>query len=293
VAPSLARSALVLALLLACDGDEPPSHRAAPAVPLDEGAFERQVGTIERVAAGTPSSPLRRPIVAEPEHGYELAIQGGRLVESLGFEGADAEFVPLLNSGSSLPAVGRESFSTIADDQPSIQLYLLAAADDTRDLGMLEIVDIIPARRGVPVFEVVFEVDAQGRISIEVVNADTGAPQLFVVRWGAQPVEDAIAEPPIPMCSELATALFAAMQDGRSKKRKKKRKPETPPVESWSLLFPPDAMLRQDLGLDESRIREVLIAVLDPDPQPGMPLDEFLTVQDLVDEACPYVESPR
>lgn len=285
VAPG-GRTILVLAMLVACDVDDsrsapPPAARTGEA-PLASAA------SISRAAPGTPSSPLRRPAVVAPTKPDGLAIQGGRLVESLGFE-EDGEFVPVLHGGAALPAVGRESFSTMFDDQVTIELPLLAAQEESRSLGTVEIVDIPTAPRGAAAYEIAFIVDEDGRIELDVTDSRSGAPQVFVMRWGAQPKEE-IVQAPTPMCPQLDAALREAIADlQRPAKKKRKRKAEA----GDDVPFDPDARLREDLHLDNASIRRVLFRALDLELQSDMPVDDVVTLQHLVDESCPLPEASR
>lgn len=280
---------LVLAMSIACVGDDPPPP--TPSVPKTDAQYERKAGASGRVAEGTPSSPLRRPVVVVPEHGYELAIQGTRLVESLGFAGADGEFVPILNSGAELPAIARESFSTIDDNQAVIELHLLGANEEARTLGTLEIVDIPAAPRGVPVFEIAFDVSEQGRIGIEVKDADNGARQVFIARWGEEP-RGAFVEARTPICPGVHVEVREAIEEIRRAKAKKDRRRKGRP-EPVPESFDSHLRLREDLGLDDAHIRQILIRLLELEPDFPIDVIDFVTIQDLADECCPRAEAPE
>lgn len=84
------------------------------------------------------------------------------MVQSVGIETLGGVFTPLLSEGCSLPCSSTEVFSTAADDQDAIKLFLFRGrgprlVSDAMTLGEYEVVGIAPAPRGTPQIEITFE----------------------------------------------------------------------------------------------------------------------------------------
>ncbi|MGV6813620.1 MAG: molecular chaperone DnaK [Phycisphaerales bacterium] len=97
---------------------------------------------------------------------------------SLGVETMGGVMTKLIERNTTIPTSKKETFSTAADNQPSVQIHVLQGerefAKDNRTLGMFELADIAPAPRGTPQIEVEFAIDANGILQVTATDKGTG-----------------------------------------------------------------------------------------------------------------------
>ena len=83
---------------------------------------------------------------------------------SLSIETLGGVFTKLIESNTTIPTKKSETFSTAAENQPSVEINVLQGerpmAKDNKNLGRFILDGIPPAPRGVPQIEVTFDIDA-------------------------------------------------------------------------------------------------------------------------------------
>ncbi len=100
---------------------------------------------------------------------------------SLGIETLGGVFTKLIESNTTIPSKKSETFSTAADQQPSVEIHVLQGerpmAKDNKTIGRFHLSDIPPAPRGVPQIEVTFDIDANGILNVSAKDQGTGKEQ--------------------------------------------------------------------------------------------------------------------
>jgi len=100
---------------------------------------------------------------------------------SLGIETLGGVFTKMIESNTTIPTKKSETFSTAADNQPSVELHILQGerpmATQNRTLGRFHLDGIPPSPRGVPQVEVMFDVDANGILNVTAKDKGTGKEQ--------------------------------------------------------------------------------------------------------------------
>lgn len=122
------------------------------------------------------------------------AIQGGVLTGeikdvllldvtplSLGIETLGGVYDVVIESNSTIPTRKSKTYSTAADNQPSVEIHILQGerpmAKDNRSVGRFILDGIPPSPRGTPQIEVSFDIDANGILNVSALDKGTGKKQ--------------------------------------------------------------------------------------------------------------------
>ncbi len=161
------------------------------------------------------------------------AIQGGVLTGevkdvllldvtplSLGIETLGGVFTRLIDANTTIPTRKSETFSTAADNQPSVEINVCQGerpmARDNKSIGRFHLDGIPPAPRGVPQIEVTFDIDANGILNVSAKDKGTGKEQKIRIE-----ASSGLTEQEIQRMRDEAKANEAKDREEREKVDKK------------------------------------------------------------------------
>jgi len=115
---------------------------------------------------------------------------------SLGIETMGGVFTKLIDANTTIPTRKEETFSTASDNQPSVDIHVLqgerSMAKDAKSLGKFVLDGIMPSPRGIPQIVVIFDIDANGILSVTAKDKATGKQNNIRIEGGSKLSEDEI-----------------------------------------------------------------------------------------------------
>merc|ERR1739841_232874 len=104
---------------------------------------------------------------------------------SLGIETMGGVTTRLIDRNTTIPTRKAETFSTAADNQPSVEVNVIQGeremAKDNRSIGKFHLDGIPPAPRGMPQIEVTFDIDANGILNVTAKDKGTSKEQKITI----------------------------------------------------------------------------------------------------------------
>jgi len=105
---------------------------------------------------------------------------------SLGVETLGGIMTKLIEKNTTVPTQASQVFSTAEDNQSAVTIHVLQGereqASANKSLGQFNLTDIPNAQRGTPQIEVIFNIDADGILSVSAKDKNTGREQSIVIK---------------------------------------------------------------------------------------------------------------
>jgi molecular chaperone DnaK len=178
---------------------------------------------------------------------------------NLGIMVAGGIFDVIINRDTTIPTSAKKVFTTVRDDQTQVRIMVLqgdaAQADENELLGEFVLDGLRSARRGEVKIEVLFDISADGIVSVSAQDTETGRAQAITVTASSGLTEDEIKE----MANRSEDQGVAPAGDPQFEKQK---------AEAGKLLAAIDALLPQarpviggtDFGADALKKAEATIS---------------------------------
>jgi molecular chaperone DnaK len=109
---------------------------------------------------------------------------------SLGVETLGGVMTKLIERNTTVPTRKSETFSTAEDNQSAVEIHVLQGerelARDNRTLGHFRLEGIRPAPRGLPQIEVIYDIDANGILTVTAKDKESGKEQKITISGSTQ-----------------------------------------------------------------------------------------------------------
>jgi len=145
---------------------------------------------VKKLFGKEPSKEINPDEVVAIGAAIQAGILGGEMKDvllldvtplSLGIETLGGVNTVLIPKNSTVPVTKGQTFSTAAENQPSVEIHVLQGerpmSADNKSLGRFILDGIPPAPRGIPQIEVTFDIDANGILNVTAKDKATGKEQ--------------------------------------------------------------------------------------------------------------------
>jgi len=161
--------------------------------------------TVKKIFGKAPSKGVNPDEVVA----VGAAIQGGVLTGevkdvllldvtplSLGIETMGGVMTKLIDANTTIPTKKAETFTTAADNQPSVEIHVLQGerpmSQGNKTIGRFHLDGIPPSPRGIPQVEVSFDIDANGILDVSAKDKGTGKEQSIRIEASTGLTDDEI-----------------------------------------------------------------------------------------------------
>jgi molecular chaperone DnaK len=233
---------------------------------------------------------------------------------TLGIETMGGIRTALIERNTTIPAAKSQTFSTAADNQPSVEIHVLQGeremATDNKSLGRFILDGIPPSPRGIPQIEVTFDIDANGVLSVKAkdkatnkeqsirIEASTGLSKEEIERMRKDAEthadEDKVKKESVETKNLADTLIFTtekALRDAGEKISADKKKPVEEKIEALKSVKDGDDVAAikkatEELSVEAQKIGEELYKAAQPEqPAPGAAEGEAPKAEDAPKDA--------